>query len=144
MPASFYFASRGTVTVAFQYRLNTYDGATVTQSTDDAISALRWLSKNASKLGIEMRFNTEANPKFMRSVLHQYAGKNQKVRLCPEATELSYGWGNTFHRRFPIVRIDHLYATRHLIPIRCRAVTTRNSDHRMVVADFLTGPEIKL
>ena len=26
----------------------------------------------AKKLGIEMRFNTEANPKFMRSVLHQY------------------------------------------------------------------------
>ena len=26
----------------------------------------------AKKLGIEMRFNTEANAKFMRSVLHQY------------------------------------------------------------------------
>ncbi|MES2438746.1 MAG: endonuclease/exonuclease/phosphatase family protein [Verrucomicrobiota bacterium] len=48
------------------------------------------------------------------------------------------GWGNTFQRRFPILRIDHLYATRHFTPVRCRAVTTRNSDHRMVVADFLT------
>jgi endonuclease/exonuclease/phosphatase (EEP) superfamily protein YafD len=47
------------------------------------------------------------------------------------------GWGDTFQRRFPILRIDHLYATRHLTPVRCRAVTTRNSDHRMVVADFL-------
>jgi endonuclease/exonuclease/phosphatase (EEP) superfamily protein YafD len=47
------------------------------------------------------------------------------------------GWGDTYHRRFPILRIDHIYATRHFTPIRCLAVTTRNSDHRMVVADFI-------
>ena len=46
------------------------------------------------------------------------------------------GWGDTFQRRFPILRIDHIYATRHFTPVRCRAVTTRHSDHRMVVADF--------
>ncbi|MFT3990754.1 MAG: endonuclease/exonuclease/phosphatase family protein [Luteolibacter sp.] len=46
------------------------------------------------------------------------------------------GWGNTYHRRFPILRIDHLYTTSHLIPVRCRAVTTRHSDHRLVVADY--------
>lgn len=49
------------------------------------------------------------------------------------------GWGDTFQRRLPILRIDHIYATRHLIPVRCRAVTTRHSDHRMVVADFLVN-----
>ncbi len=47
------------------------------------------------------------------------------------------GWGDTFQRRFPILRIDHIYATRHFTPVRCRAVTTRHSDHRMVVADFV-------
>jgi endonuclease/exonuclease/phosphatase (EEP) superfamily protein YafD len=47
------------------------------------------------------------------------------------------GWGDTFQRRFPVLRIDHLYSTRHLTPVRCCAVTTRHSDHRMVVADFL-------
>ncbi len=47
------------------------------------------------------------------------------------------GWGNTFQRRFPILRIDHIYATRHFTPVRCRVVTTRHSDHRMVVGDFL-------
>lgn len=50
------------------------------------------------------------------------------------------GWGDTFHRRFPLLRIDHLYATRHLIPVRARAVASRHSDHRMVVADYLAGP----
>jgi endonuclease/exonuclease/phosphatase (EEP) superfamily protein YafD len=47
------------------------------------------------------------------------------------------GWGNTYQRRFPILRIDHLYATRHFTPVRCRVVPTRHSDHRMVVADLL-------
>ncbi len=47
------------------------------------------------------------------------------------------GWGDTFQRRFPILRIDHIYATRHFTPVRCRVVTTRHSDHRMVVADFV-------
>ncbi len=52
------------------------------------------------------------------------------------------GWGNTFQRRFPILRIDHLYATHHFTPVRSRAVMTRYSDHRMVIADFLTSPTI--
>jgi endonuclease/exonuclease/phosphatase family metal-dependent hydrolase len=47
------------------------------------------------------------------------------------------GWGDTYQRRFPILRIDNIYATRHFTPVRCRAVSTRNSDHRMVVADLL-------
>jgi endonuclease/exonuclease/phosphatase (EEP) superfamily protein YafD len=49
------------------------------------------------------------------------------------------GWGDTFHSRLPILRIDQIYATRHFNPVRCRTVTTRHSDHRMVVADFLKG-----
>lgn len=47
------------------------------------------------------------------------------------------GWGDTYHRRFPILRIDHLFATRHFTPVRCHTVVSRHSDHRMVVADFV-------
>jgi endonuclease/exonuclease/phosphatase (EEP) superfamily protein YafD len=54
-------------------------------------------------------------------------------------TTVGTGWGDTYHRRFPILRIDHLYATRHFTPVRCATITSRNSDHRMVVADFLTS-----
>ncbi|MFZ9936827.1 MAG: endonuclease/exonuclease/phosphatase family protein [Luteolibacter sp.] len=46
------------------------------------------------------------------------------------------GWGNTFQRRFPILRIDHVYATRHFTPVRCAVAVTRQSDHRMVVTDL--------
>ena len=52
-------------------------------------------------------------------------------------SEVGTGWGDTFHRRLPILRIDHIYSTLHLIPVRCRAVETRHSDHRFVVADFV-------
>lgn len=47
------------------------------------------------------------------------------------------GWGNTYQRRLPILRIDVLYANRYFTPVRCKVVTTCHSDHRMVVADFL-------
>lgn len=63
-------------------------------------------------------------------------------QLTPDFTDTfaaaGTGWGNTFQRRFPILRIDLLYATRHFTPVRCRAITTRHSDHRMLVSDFLT------
>lgn len=47
------------------------------------------------------------------------------------------GWGNTFHRRFPILRLDHIYASRSFIPVRSRVVTVQQSDHRMVVSDLI-------
>lgn len=47
------------------------------------------------------------------------------------------GWGNTFHRRVPFLRIDQIHASTHFTPSGCRAVTTRHSDHRFVVADLL-------
>jgi endonuclease/exonuclease/phosphatase (EEP) superfamily protein YafD len=53
------------------------------------------------------------------------------------------GWGDTFQRRLPILRIDHIFATPHFTPVRCRVVVTRHSDHRMVVADFLTDPPLQ-
>lgn len=39
---------------------------------DDLFSVVRHYEVMAKKLGIEIRFNTEANAKFMRSILHQY------------------------------------------------------------------------
>ncbi len=39
---------------------------------DDLMSVVRHYEVMAKRLGVEMKFNTEANAKFMRSVLHQY------------------------------------------------------------------------
>jgi len=51
--------------------------------------------------------------------------------------EAGSGWGNTYHRALPMLRIDHIYASDKLVPARARAVTNSDSDHRMVVADFI-------
>ena len=50
------------------------------------------------------------------------------------------GWGDTYQRRIPVHRIDQIHATRQFRPQRCAAVSTRRSDHRMVVADLLQVP----
>ena len=39
---------------------------------DDLMSVVRHYEVMAAKLGVQVKFNTEANAKFMRSVLHQY------------------------------------------------------------------------
>jgi 2,4-dienoyl-CoA reductase (NADPH2) len=39
---------------------------------DDLLSVIRHYEVMADKLGIELKFNTEANAKFMRSMLHQF------------------------------------------------------------------------
>jgi len=51
--------------------------------------------------------------------------------------EVGTRWGNTYHRRFPILRIDRLHATRQFTPVRCGTHVARASDHRFVVADFV-------
>lgn len=47
------------------------------------------------------------------------------------------GWGNTYQRRIPVLRIDQIHHSRHFRTLRCAAVTTRHSDHRMVIADLI-------
>ncbi len=47
------------------------------------------------------------------------------------------GWPNTYPNYAPVLRIDHLWVNPQVTPVRAAAVTTRYSDHRMVVCDFL-------
>ena len=51
-------------------------------------------------------------------------------------SQVGRGWGNTFHRRFPIHRIDHIYATRQLQPLSCGVLVSKKTDHRIVIADL--------
>lgn len=50
------------------------------------------------------------------------------------------GLGNTIINDLPVLRIDQVWASRHLRPVRVRAIKTVNSDHRMVVSDFQIVP----
>ena len=66
-------------------------------------------------------------------IVHRQMARDYEDAFATAGT----GCGDTFPRRFPILRIDHIYATRHFTPVRSKVVTTRFSDHRMVVADFI-------
>ena len=46
-------ASHGIVALGFQYRLGKVHGTTRLQASQDALSAIRWMDKNADKLGID-------------------------------------------------------------------------------------------
>ena len=48
-----YFASRGLVAARADYRVKSRDGVTPDKCVEDARSAVRWIRKNASKLGVD-------------------------------------------------------------------------------------------
>lgn len=52
-PQAEYFASRGLVTARADYRVKSRDGVTPDACVADARSAVRWMRKNAKKLGID-------------------------------------------------------------------------------------------
>jgi len=52
-------------------------------------------------------------------------------------SEVGRGWGNTFHRRFPVLRIDHVYATRQFRPLSSGVIVSKGTDHRIVISDIV-------
>jgi vancomycin resistance protein VanJ len=63
-------------------------------------------------------------------------------RLLPHTlsdafTQAGRGWGNTAINEIPVLRIDQIWASVFFQPTRVEAFTTQNSDHRLVLAEFL-------
>ena len=73
-------------------------------------------------------FNAPAN-----DVVYRQLGQN----FTNAFDEAGTGWGNTFHRTFPLLRIDHVFSTSHFVPVRAKVVDVQKTDHRMIVADFI-------
>lgn len=46
------------------------------------------------------------------------------------------GWGNTFPSEYPILRLDQIWASPNLTPIRSVTLLSSESDHRIVVSDL--------
>jgi acetyl esterase/lipase len=53
LPQAEYFASRGVVTARADYRIKNKDGVSPDECVRDARSAVRWMKKNADRLGID-------------------------------------------------------------------------------------------
>ena len=45
--------------------------------------------------------------------------------------------GSQIHRAFPLLRIDRIFGSDKLIPIRSRVIKVPQSDHRMLIADYI-------
>ena len=65
-----------------------------------------------------------------------------KVNYADSFGAAGRGWGNTVMNRYPVHRIDQIWASSSsLEPVRSCAVATEYSDHRMVVSDFVWRDE---
>lgn len=59
-----------------------------------------------------------------------------RPRLRDPVREAGVGLPNTYHRDWPVVRIDRLWISDHFEPIKVRTHRTSHSNHLMVVADL--------
>ena len=84
--------------------------------------------KERSGIIVAGDFNAPANDTLFRIIDREMVNSFDAVGT---------GWPNTYHRRIPMMRLDHIYAGRRLHPVRSRAVTIPESDHRMVVSDLV-------
>lgn len=73
-------------------------------------------------------FNAPANESIHRTL---------ERRFTDAFGAVGTGWGNTYHRKLPLLRIDHIYSSEKLVPVRSRTFTVEKTDHRMVIADFI-------
>jgi len=54
--------------------------------------------------------------------------------------EVGVGWGRTYANELPVIRIDQLWSTPVVRPIRSMAVDSKGSDHRAVIVDYELVP----
>ncbi len=57
-------------------------------------------------------------------------------RLCDGWRRAGVGWGDTILNDLPVSRIDRVFVSEHLRPLRLAAGRTAASDHRLVVAEY--------
>lgn len=62
-----------------------------------------------------------------------------RERLFDTFAAAGSGWGNTGTNRFPLFRVDQIWASRQFRAVAVTAEKTVHSDHRMVVCDLLVN-----
>ena len=60
-----------------------------------------------------------------------------RERLYDTFVKAGHGWGNTGTNRYPLFRVDQIWASRHFRAESVTAEKTIHSDHRMVVCDLI-------
>lgn len=86
------------------------------------------LARNPAPVIIAGDFNAPAGDAVFRELQPDFTNAFDAV---------GSGWPDTYPNFAPVLRIDHIYTNAPFTPISARTVKTANSDHRMVVADFV-------
>jgi hypothetical protein len=60
-----------------------------------------------------------------------------RPRLRDAFAEAGRGWGNTITADYPVLRIDQVWVSERLRPVRVVARRLQSSDHRLVICDLL-------
>jgi endonuclease/exonuclease/phosphatase family metal-dependent hydrolase len=92
---------------------------------NEAAVTLDWLRETPGPRVVTGDFNTPPNAPEYRAL----------ERVARNAFLTGLGFGFTFHRRLPLIRIDHVWCAGGVRPVRCVAVQNRLSDHFPVVAE---------
>jgi hypothetical protein len=60
----------------------------------------------------------------------------ESAQLVDSFGKSGVGWGNTYPADYPLVRLDQIWASGNLEPIRSFTVVNPGSTHRIVISDF--------
>ena len=91
---------------------------------------LEWLRETAGPRVVAGDFNTPPNSVLYRDVATAAVDAFGRWGL---------GWGWTYRRDYPMLRIDYVFCGEGVTPLRAFTMDGRVSDHRMVVADVALG-----
>jgi len=88
---------------------------------------LDWLAATPGPKLVVGDFNTPPNALLYRRMAER----------AVDSFTMGSGFGFTYRRNLPVVRIDYVWCADGLQPVSCFVVDGRKSDHRLVVADVI-------
>jgi vancomycin resistance protein VanJ len=89
---------------------------------------LAWLRATPGPRVVCGDFNTPPRARLYRDLRQGAVNAFERV---------GWGWGFTYSRRWPMLRIDHVWCAGGVIPVSARALDGGASDHRLLVTDIV-------
>ena len=89
---------------------------------------LDWLRRTEGPRVVCGDFNTPPRARIHRAL---------RAEATDAFAQAGRGWGFTYARGFPLIRIDYVWCDGAVTPVRCRTADGLASDHRLVVTDLL-------
>ncbi|HJN17719.1 MAG TPA: endonuclease/exonuclease/phosphatase family protein [Armatimonadota bacterium] len=102
-------------------------GRTATRRAGQMAAVVEWLDRQTGPAIIAGDFNNPPRGRIYSELAD---------RLTDSFARAGTGFGWSFPRARPVIRIDYVWTSEDLTPISCKALATGPSDHRPVVADI--------